>query len=112
MCYEDYEEEEYDYYENHNPLEAEAETNHYRLKNGTCNQSNRIVIHYELPLDREMENSDEKGHPFYGVDWQRLYYRFEFREDKHDHHNVYLVDKEGYIHFARNGRNGEAIVYE
>ena len=107
MCYEeDYEP--YDHYENHNPLQAEAETNHYRLKNGTCNQSNRIVIHYELPLDRDMENCDERGHPFYGVDWQRLYYRFEFREDKHDLHNVYLVDKEGYVHFVRNGRNGEA----
>ena len=108
MCYEDYEEDEYDDYENHDPLRAEAQTNHYRLKNGTCSQSNRIVIHYELPLDSDMEYYvDEKGHPFYGVDWQRLYYRFEFREDKHDHHNVYLVDKEGYIHFARNGRNGD-----
>jgi len=107
MCYEeDYEP--YDHYTNHNPLESEARSNERLLRNGTCNQSNRIVIHYELPLDREMENCDDKDHPFYGVDWQRLYYRFEFREDKHDHHNVYLVDKEGYIHFVRNGRNGEA----
>ena len=68
MCYEDYEEDEYDYYGNHNPLEAEAETNHYRLKNGACSQSNRIVIHYELPLDREMENCDEKS----SFLWSRL----------------------------------------
>ena len=93
MCYEDYEEDEYDDYANHNPLQAEASSNERLLRNGTCRQSNRIVIHYELPLDRDMENCDEKGHPFYGVDWQRLYYRFEFREDKTDHHNVYLVDK-------------------
>tara|TARA_B100001093_G_scaffold2316_1_gene2264 strand:- start:127 stop:918 length:792 start_codon:yes stop_codon:yes gene_type:complete len=112
MCYEDCEEE-YDYYANHDPLRAEAQTNHYRLKNGTCSQSNRLIIRYELPLDSDMEyKTDEKNHPFYKVDWQKLYYRFEFREDKHDHHNVYLVDKEGYLHFARNGRNGEAETSE
>jgi hypothetical protein len=106
MCYE---EEEYDHYEQHKPLESEAHTNYYRLKNGTSNQSNRLIVRYELPLDSEMEhNTDEKNHPFYKVDWQKVYYRFEFREDKIDHHNVYLVDEEGYLQFARNGRNGEA----
>jgi hypothetical protein len=49
--------------------------------------------------------TEDEKHPFYGVDWQRTYYRFKFREETSEYRNVYFVDEEGYLHFARNGNN-------
>lgn len=110
MCY-DEEEYEYDHYEEHDPLHSEAHTNYYRLREDADSSANRIVVKYPLPIDELKYSSwneeEERKHPFYGVDWQRTYYRFKFREDKSEHRNVYVVDEEGYLCFARNGNNGD-----
>ena len=104
MCYED--EEEYDHYEQHDPLHSEAHTNNYRLREDADSSANRIVVKYPLPIDSVMEYGvEDKDSPFYGVDWQRTYYRFKFREEKSEYRNVYFVDEEGYLYFARNGNN-------
>jgi len=107
MCYE--EEEEYDHYEEHDPLHSEAHTNYYRLREDADSSANRIVVKYPLPIDELKCSSwdEDEKHPFYGVDWQRTYYRFKFREEKYEHRNVYVVDKEGYLRFVRNGNNGD-----
>jgi len=109
MCYE--EDEPYDHYEEHDPLYSEAHTNYYRLREDADSSANRIVVKYPLPIDELKYSSwneeEEQKHPFYGVDWQRTYYRFKFREEKHEHRNVYVVDEEGYLRFVRNGNNGD-----
>jgi len=104
MCYE---EEEYDHYEQHDPLHSEAHINYYRLREDADSSANRIVVKYPLPIDELKCSSwdEDEKHPFYGVDWQRTYYRFKFREDKYEHRNIYVVDEEGYLRFARNGNN-------
>lgn len=90
--------EEYDEYEQHDPLAAEMRTNLRQLKNDTDRQSNRLVIQYDLSIEFDMENYTDKN-----INWNELYYRFNFQEKPINcEHNVYLVDEDGYLHFARN----------
>lgn len=89
---------EYDEYEQHDPLEAEMETNLCQLKNNTQRESNKLIIQYDLPIEIDMEAYTNKN-----IDWNKIYYRFNFQEKPINcEHNVYLVDKDGYLHFARN----------
>lgn len=90
--------EEYDEYEQHDPLKAEMQTNLWQLKNNTDRDSNRLIIRYELPIEIDMAAYTNKD-----INWNKIYYRFNFQEKQiYTEHNVYLVDEDGYLHFARN----------